>query len=290
MMSICVHHLSYNEKILQDDILNSFTLQHGSPPDTVVGNAKSTESGLLYGFLFKYMKRFQKSGIFIRPQVELSLGFNNSYQGSTQDQPVSDDINQNTGIHFKIIDTVKNNIFLNTEFDMGYSSTNSHLPFALYSGLRLALWLRDMPSNEAFANNESYYRWSVPVGLIINKPVSNCWSLGCDLTFDLMFSGGMDAVMGTENNGNEDEIEIEIGIPEVSLSNRCGYRLELCADGLITERVSLHFAPYLNYYRFGKSNSGYPPINENAATRIPAECTTIMAGMNITFTILMSRN
>lgn len=143
-----------------------------------------------------------------------------------------------------------------------------------------------MPSNEALANDDMYYWWSFPVGLIINKPVSNCWSLGCEVTFDLMFSGGVQALVEVEDD------VYEIGSTDVSLSNHCGYRLELYADGLLTENFFIQFAPYLNYYRFGKSNSGYPPINEsgvaNANNKIPSECTTIMADTNITFTILKS--
>jgi hypothetical protein len=289
MLNLCIHHLYYNERILKGDIVNSFTQQQGYPPDTIIGKPKSTESGMLLGFWFKYMKRFSESGIFIRPQFELTLGIGNTYDGSSQGQPTSNGIDQKTGIRFIPFDTVKNNFFFTTEFNLGYSNTNTRLPFALYSGLRFAFWNRDMLSNEYISNYEDYLWWSVPVGFMINKPVSPRWSLGCDFAFDFMFSGTMQAVMRAEYSGEE------IDFPEVTLGNRCGYRLELWADGMLAEHLSFCVAPYLNLYGFGKSNTGYAQINgsRNTTTQIPfyePESATFIAGMNITFTILMSRN
>jgi hypothetical protein len=291
MLNLCIHHFYYNERILKEDIVNSFILQQGYPPDTIIGKPKSTESGMLLGFLFKYIKRFSGSGIFFRPQFELALGIGNTYDGSTQGQPISNGLDQNNGIRFVPFDTVKNNFFFTTEFDMGYSNTNLHLPFALYSGIRFAFWNRDMLSNEYISNYEDYLWWSIPVGLMINKPVSPRWSLGCNFTFDFMFTGTMQAVMRAEYSGEE------IDFPEVTLGNRCGYRLELCADGMLAEHLSLCVAPCLNLYGFGKSNTGYAHINtrgvSTADRKIPfyePESATFIAGMNITFTILMSRN
>lgn len=288
MMNICVHQFNYKERFLKEDIVNSFVQQQGYPPDTIIGNPKSTESGMLYGFWFKYMKRFHKTGIFIRPQFEFALGIENTYEGSTQAIPVSDQNNQITGIRFEPFETVKDNFFFTPEFDLGYSNSNTHLPFALYSGLRLGFWVRNMPGNEFLISYETFDWWSIPVGLIINKPVSNCWSLGCDATLDFVFWGGMMDVTAIEENS--------IDVPNVTLGNHCGYRLELCADGMLTEHVSLHFAPYCNLYRFGKSTTNYATDNRIGVSvtdkKIPfyePESATFIAGMNITFSILMSR-
>jgi hypothetical protein len=287
MINICVHHFNYNEKFLNEDIVNSFVQQQGVLPDSIIGNPKSSESGMLFGFWFKYMKRFAKTGIFIRPQFELALGFGNTYEGTTQGKPVYNENKQIIGIRFEPFTTDKDNVFITTEFNLGYSNTNSHLPFALYSGLRFGLWIRDVQSNDNMINYKCYDWWSIPVGLIINKPVSNCWSLGGELTFDLMFSGGMRAVRSVDT--------IEIDLPDVTFGNRCGYRLELCADGMLTEHLSLHFSPYFNFYGFGKSTTGYSPDNNVSDTdnKVPfyePESETFIAGMNITFTFSKSRH
>ncbi|HEX2959195.1 MAG TPA: hypothetical protein VHO70_20340, partial [Chitinispirillaceae bacterium] len=290
MMNICVHHLYYNERILKEDIVNSFVTQHGYPPDTIVGKPKSTESGMLLGFWFKYMKRFHETGIFIRPQFNFTLGLGNTYDGSSQAQTLTNGIDQKIGIRFEPVDTVKNNFFFTTEFDLGYSNTNKHLPFALYSGLRFAFWNRDMLSNEYVSNYENYSWWSIPVGIIVHKPVGPRWSLGCDFTFDFMFSGNMQAVMRVVQTGDE------VDFPSVTLGNRCGYRLELIADGMVTESFSIQIIPWLNLYGFGKSNTEYASYNGNGVSTTnntfpfyEPESATFLSGLNITFTILKSR-
>jgi hypothetical protein len=290
MMNICVHHLYYNERILKEDIVNSFVQQHGYPPDTIAGKPKSTESGMLIGYWFKYMKRFHETGIFIRPQFNFTLGLGNTYDGSSQAQPLTNGIDQKIGIQFEPFDTIKNNFFFTTEFDLGYSNLNKQLPFAFYSGLRFAFWNRDMLSNQYVSNFENYYWWSIPVGLIVHKPVGTRWSLGCDFTFDCMFTGSMQAVMRAVQSGDE------IDFPSVTLGNRCGYRLELCADGMVTEHFSIQITPILNLYGFGKSNTEYASFNgndvsttENKFPFYEPESATFIAGINLTFTILTSR-
>jgi hypothetical protein len=290
MMSICVHHLYYNEKIPKSEIVQSFIDHYGYPPVTIEGKPKSTESGMLVGYGFKYMRRFHQSGIFIRPQLQFLIGLGNRYDGSTQGELIDNETADGVGVKFTPVDTTKNNYFFNTELNVGYSSLNKYLPVAIYSGLRFCFWNRDMMSNQIISNYEHYFWWNLPLGVMVYKTVGRGWVLGFDATVDFMFSGRMKAVI--ESNYDDQGIEF----PKVTLGNRCGYRFELTADGMVNERFSIQVSPYLNVYGFGKSNVEYASFTGNGfdsfQEKLPfhePESATFVTGLNLTFTILASR-
>lgn len=247
ILSCNLFQFNYKEKIRLADVLNSFQEQFGRQPDTISGKPKSNEYGTTIGFSISYIGDLGSNGIFIMPQGEIDLGLNHTYSGSTQALPIVDYYGDTIGISYLPIDSTKTNYFFKTALCLGYKSHSSPIPFALYSGLRINMWKRDMFSNAFFTNFERYTWLTIPVGLVFYKTFRSSW-LSFEGVLDFMFYGKMKIILRTPMNYDLPYF------PAVLLGNKCGYSFELSAGKRLSKIFSLQVAPFFTVYGFGKSN------------------------------------
>jgi hypothetical protein len=278
----------YQERIPLRDVAQSFKDQYGHLPDTIDGAPRSTEYGISPGLNLRFTKIFPRSGIMIRPQISAILGIQNTYDGSLQGQAVTNKYGDTIGVKYKPYDTVKTNIIVGGEFDLGYSRSDVLLPFVFFSGIRFNLWHRDMGSNLTISNYENYTWASIPIGFDIYKSIGSRRVAGMEFVVDCMVYGGMKAQLHLRgiNGGGLD-------YPQVQLGKKAGYRLELMYGNRLGENLFLQFMPFASIYGFGKSNTEYATIKGSSGTSKqnrmefyePAS-STFLAGLNISMNFL----
>jgi hypothetical protein len=284
MMSGCFHFFNYKKHITKEYVGQNFTNRYGYSPDTIGGQLKSNEYGFLFGLWFKYMKRFYPSGIFIRPQVQFCIG-PNQYKGVNDVEGIIGGVEYTSG------DTFKQTFLIHVANDLGYCNTNSIVPFAIYTGVRLSYWNRD------FAPLENYYAsdWaSFPLGLILYKPLGPQWTLGLDISADYIIGGDL-----YSDTDSEDQHYTQYP-KTLRVGDNLGYRFELTAEFLIKKWFSLQITQFVNIYKFKESKVGkawVTRINNPGNTVIEDEffykeprSSTLMLGCNFTFTGLFLKD
>ena len=145
-------------------------------------------------------------------------------------------------------------MFLFAGCDVGYAVPYVKFPFVVYTGLDFKLWYRDLTPlvdtqgvlyyNTDAGNSETYYWFSLPLGIFVTKPMSPRYVLGADACVTYMFFGGMKVDGGPSAN-----------YPAVTLGNRASCKIELFVEKKKDNGPSVRFAPYFMFYTFGRSNT-----------------------------------
>jgi hypothetical protein len=257
---LSLSYFHYNEEIDMSDEIRSFETRYGRTPE-ILGAPKSTEYGTEFGINAGGAFYSWRSRLFFRPRAELLIGISNTYDGSTQGEPVVGSPGDTTGIQFSSITGNKNNFFISAGGDFGYAIPFFKFPFVLYIGLDYLWWYRDLTMTQgntyyfgASSNVETYSRVAVPTGILCVKPVSSVLAVGFDLRADWMFYGAM---KNTVNTGSSDST---VYFPAVTLGNFPAFRMEFFAVKKINDGGAVKLSPYFLYYGFGKSNTAVSTI------------------------------
>ena len=246
-------YLYYNENVDLSEEISNFTYHFRKAP-LFSGAPKSTEYGFLIGLRGGGTFYSLENKLFLRPRAAVLLGFNNTYDGSLQGQPLLNSTGDTTGISYDPYKFTKNNFFLHAGCDLGYSFPLVNFPFVIYTGLDFKLWYRDLMASQdvlyyaaGVANSETYYWLGVPLGVLVTRPVNPKLVVGMDASATVMLTGGMNVTM-TAGDGSA------ANYPAVTLGNRTSLKLELFAQNKLSDRLAVKFAPYFMWYSFGKSN------------------------------------
>ena len=250
-IGLALQYFSYAE---QSSVADFFP--PGFPLQFVSGTPKSTEHGLVFGFNYDGFMRRPGSTLVFRPDLELNIGLHQTYDGSTQAEPVIGSLGDTTGFQFIPVNIHKSNYFVQAGLDIGYCRSRTLLPFYLYTGAKGRLWYRDQVADTTSYSNqvtysEVYYWFSAPVGLAGSLPITPRVAAGFDLGFDFMFFGGMKAINSAWDAAGTYRTES----PPVTLSNKTGFRAEISITDKTVNGHTLRFAPFFDYYAFGKSES-----------------------------------
>jgi len=251
----------YNENIDVGQMVQWYRDQYGTTPN-VVGTPKSSEYGAVIGVRLQMPHYLRKPDLFIRPQVALLLGLNNTYDGSSAG--TYDSGSTGAVLEFTPVVMQKNNIFLFGSCDIGYTFSPGRWSCVAYTGLDGKLWIRDMTqystspdeSGSSVSSSETYYWFSVPLGAIIAHPISSRTVLGIEPRIEFMFFGQMQIEQSDASSS------ITYDYPAVTLGNRVSYRLETFLQVRVNERTSLTFALFGLLYGFGKSNTDSATISD----------------------------
>jgi hypothetical protein len=264
-MGLSLSYFYYNEDISLDDDIASFG-NGSNQPFQVIGTPKSTESGTEVGISASAAFYSWRNRLFFRPKAELLLGIGNTYDGSSQGQPLVDS-GRTVGLQFSSIKGNKNNFFLFAGCDVGYSFPFFKFPFVIYTGIDYGWWYRDLTFSQdntiyigAAGNVETYTRYALPVGVFCATPISPEFAVGFDARVDWMFFGQMKE---TVNTGSSDST---VDFPVVTLGNRGLVRLEVFLQRKLNEHVSVKYAPYALFYSFGKSNTDVSTATTSSGT------------------------
>lgn len=255
-LGVSCEYFYYNEYIDLDEYGRSFQYKNGRPPK-IIGKPKSAEYGGVFGFNVNSWFFPHGSPLFIRPKFSFLVGLGNAYDGSSQAQPFADSLTGDTiGIRYLPHADSKNNYFLAIGSDIGVGFPKAGCPFGVYTGIDARFWYRDMMLNtdktdqtSGITNAETYYWFSVPLGLFFTKPVSVKTVVGFDARIDLMFFGTMNYLLSQASSGQS------VNYPAVTLGNRASYTLELFSQFKTNDVIAWKISPYVKVYGFGKSES-----------------------------------
>jgi len=239
----------YNEHVDINPIIRQFRDIYLYQPG-IEGTPKSSEYGAVLGIHLDVARYLPKPHLFTRSHFGVLLGLANTYDGSLQGTL---DTSKGSGtILFAPQSGQKNNFFIFAGVDFGPAFANVKCPWAAYTGLDLKIWYRDMifySQQEGSASASELYFWfSVPLGMVITKPVSPHLLLGCEPRIDFMFYGKMQA---SESGG----VDGSIDFPALKLGNRASLRLDAFMQTRLGPSVSLRFGPYAMLYGFAQSNT-----------------------------------
>jgi hypothetical protein len=243
----------YNEHIDINPLIRDFRDQFMVQP-AIIGTAKSSEYGTVYGFNLSVARSIRKIHLFLHSKFGMLFGIANTYDGSS---PAYADTSGGPFITFSPRKDQKNNLFLMGGCDLGYAFPAMKNPVAVYSGIGAKVWYRDMTmysQQSSSTSSELYYWFSVPLGAVVTKPVSPHLLIGVEPRVDLMFYGKMQA--STSGYGST------INYPALTLGNRASYRLDAFVQTRPGESVSFRFGPYVMLYGFAQSNT-------DTVTRVP---------------------
>lgn len=236
--------LSWFYYVEDPDIVNALPL---------LGTPKSTEYGTVVTLSLGETFYNWKNRLVIRPRVDLLVGYDNTYDGSYQGDPVLNSLGDTVAYVFAPLKFQKTNLSLFAECDAGYAFPFAKFPFFVYTGLNFKLWYRNLlnSSNVLFSsqasNSETYYWFSVPLGVNIVRPIDSRWIVGGDASVNFMFFGSMQA-----NQASGDSV---VNFPAVTLGNRASVKIELFIEKKRDNKPAMRFTPYFAYYSFAQSNT-----------------------------------
>jgi hypothetical protein len=254
-LGLSFSYLYYNEDIDISDIIGKFSERFGHSP-RIVGTPKSTEYGTALGVTGSVMYFNWEKRLMVRPRAGLTVGFDNTYDGSLQGQLYRGSLNDTIGVEFDPYSFKKNNVFLFSGCDAGYAFPSFFIPCFMYTGLDFKLWYRDLMNNQGTGyynfevnNWETYYWFSIPLGIYLARQTGAAYVLGADACVNFMFYGAMKAGQTSGEGG------VTIDYPAVTLGNRAAVRVEVFIQKKRDDGPSVRFSPYFMFYTFGRSNS-----------------------------------
>jgi hypothetical protein len=294
-LGFSLSYFHYNEDISLSENIQAFSEHFGREPQ-VRGTPKSTEYGTDAGIILDGIFYSWENHLFLRPRAELILGLGNTYDGSTQEQPIIDAPGDTTGFQFYSIKGNKNNFLFFAGCDLGYEFPFLKSAFVIYAGFDYTWWYRDLTFSQnntiffgAASTVETYTRYAIPVGILCTKPISPDVAIGFDARMDWMFFGQMKQ---TINPGSNEPV---INFPTVTLGNRPQFRLDLFLQKKYNDQVSVKYSPYILFYGFGKSNTDAIPsaasqnLPGNQEVFFEPSSNTIMAGITVSLNFLKNR-
>jgi len=257
-LGLSLSYFHYAEDPSLSDDIEWFSNQYGYKPE-IIGAPKSTEYGTDVGISAGATFYSWRDRLFFRPKAELLLGIGNTYDGSSQAQPL-DSAGQTIGLQFFPEKGNKNNFLLFAGCDVGYEFPFHKSAVVIYTGINYTWWYRDLTFTQdntiyfgAGGTVETYTRYALPLGILFTKPISPDAAIGFDARMDWMFFGQMKE---TINPGSGDP---SIDFPSVTLGNRPQFRLDLFLQKKLNDHTSVKYSPYVLFYGFGKSNTDVIP-------------------------------
>jgi hypothetical protein len=254
-LGVSLSYLYYNEDIDLSDDINAFNSRYGHDPK-ISGAPKSTEYGAVFGLSGSMTNYNWINRLVLRPKAGIFAGIDNTYDGSLQGQPAIGSAGDTIGMEFYPHRFKKNNVFLFAGCDVGYAYPSFVIPCFLYTGLDFKLWYRDLMNSQGnlyfsfeMNNWETYYWFSLPLGIFFSRPLGARFVAGADASVNLMFYGGMKVGLSYGSGDATGEY------PPVTLGNRTSVKVELFVQDKNSSGPSIRFVPYFLYYAFGKSNS-----------------------------------
>jgi hypothetical protein len=229
----------------------------------LLGVPKSTEYGTIISLSLGETFYNWKNRLVIRPRVDLLVGYDDTYDGSYQGDPVLNSLGDTVAYAFAPLKFQKTNISLFAECDAGYAFPFAKFPFFMYTGLDFKLWYRNLLNNSNVlfsseaSNSETYYWFSVPLGVNIVRPINSRWIMGGDANVNFMFFGSMQV---SQSVGN-----VPSGYPAVTLGNQASVRIELFIEKKRDNKPAMRFAPYFLYYSFSRSNSAVAQASDGTS-------------------------
>ncbi len=256
-------YLYYDEIFVKEDIIKLLELG-GLYIDSLAfdGEPKSTEYGICPGISFSYQYIGDDLPISVSiPNLSLVFGISNTYDGATQDSllidttgPVKFAVNMISPYEF-----TKTNIFLSYGFSLGYLFVINKVQLHVFLGFDLRMWIRNLenksetPSGLRIKNYERYNWIYVPVNAVFDYSVSDKFTVGAQITANLMTRGTMQIVYRIRDNfGGSAELDAD----KVKLGKRMGYYGAIIFNMRLSPRIGMKLTPYFEYYQFGKSNVG----------------------------------
>jgi hypothetical protein len=285
----------YREKFPLSDILSSYAESHTAPPSIIIGSPKSTEYGYLPSANLSFTRVFPRARLFLRPSMNIMVGYKNTYDGSSQGKTITDANGNDIGLKFTPILQYKNNAFFHGAVDVGFCNLFKKFNIAIYDGLDLKVWYRTLGETTyddagilyRIRESETYVSVSFPIGITAYLPLSRTCGIGANAVIDLMMYGEMDASTEILDNDGIAVSDVSITYPAVTLGNKAQYKFELFFQAWLTERLSLRVAPYALAYSFGKSNTATAKIRTNGSeypfmTFHEPESGSVFSGINVT--------
>jgi hypothetical protein len=285
-----VAYFYYREKIDINDNVQAYMDSFHVAPDVVIGRPKSTQYGPVASMKISYTRVNRNRHLFGRSSLEFAFG-STTYDGSSQAQLVGDSGAAPIGLNYSPRSSYTSDFFFRGNVEAGYCNSERFLKWAVYSGINLKTWVRDLSPSESYSGftasfTETYSAYCIPLGLELYVPLTPRFFIGTHLVADFMFSGNMAAHFSlTDPNGDKMQ-SYGITYDVVTLGNKAQYRAELIAVGFLGDKVSLKVAPYLFTYSFGKSSIGTMRQYENgvvtaSTTFWEPESGTLFCGVNL---------
>lgn len=251
-------HLGYihYDEIFHENEMKALALMDGIVIDSFAGVPKSTEYGFCPGLSFSYCYTGKKVPIFFSiPTLTLLLGVGNTYDGSTGSV---DSTSSGVVAEFNPYTFTKTNLYMRYGFDLGYLFIVKKFHLRISTGFEQRIWRRnlvdrsDIPEGIRVKDYERYSWISIPVNTVLYYLANDKFTIGAEFGTKFMVYGKMQIVFSISNNYEKIETEADA----VKLGNRVGCYGALLLEPRISRKVGLRIAPYFEYYRFGKSNTG----------------------------------
>jgi hypothetical protein len=248
-----------------------------------LGTPKSTEYGTVITLSLGETFYNWHNRLVIRPRVDIHVGYDDTYDGSTQGQLYPNSVGDTVDL-FQPIKFQKTNIFLFTKCDIGYAFPMATFPFFVYSGLDFKLWYRNLLNNSNVlfsseaSNSETYYWFSVPLGVNMVRHVDPRWIMGGDASVNFMFFGSMQV--------SYSQGDVPTSFPAVILGNRASAKIEFFIEKKRDNKPALRFTPYFIYYTFGQSNLA---INGQGQQFYEPSSNSFMVGATLSWEFLGNR-
>lgn len=279
----------YEELNLMEEAVRQYVEMMKEQPLTILGEPKSSEYGLLPGFSYSVIKSGGGvHGVYRRPNFGVVFGFNNTYDGSTQAQPVTNGSGNTVGMQFDPVTMQKFNLFLNGGYQIGYRMSAHPFSWSIYGGVRGKFWYRSMNDINMITTTEAtmaetYFAMNLsPLGVLAILPLGKRWTISCDIALELMAFGFMDISATFSEPG------VTLNAEQVDLGSKPCSMFEVAFQGWVNERTSIRIAPYFLLYGYGKSNTGTMTLeyygDPQASTSFyEPGSRTLWGGLTITF-------
>ena len=291
-IGLSANYFHYAEDPGLADLTQNFISNYHRTP-ILDGAPKSTEYGTLWGLSVGGTFYSWESHLLLRPKASVYYA-GMQYDGSTQEQPITDSQGKTIGLQFNPVKFPKDNTFLVGGCDIGLAFRRCALPFVIYSGIERRVWFRNLLDNrgsyaQSVSNGETYAWWNLPLGLLITKPVSSDLVAGLDARVDWMLEGTMQASF---NSGVGDTVD---DYPAVFLSNRKSIKIEPFLERKTSNGLAIKFAPYFQWYSFGRSKTATATSTSNATGEVVPHgfyeptSTSYLIGFNLSWEFLLAK-
>jgi hypothetical protein len=218
--------------------------------ESVAPPLKSTESGVLPGVNLSYQTQNLERTWVLRAGLDLTE-FSTQYDGSTQ------------GPSVRPVQQKTSNTFVNVVLLGGYRLGNVPAlgSVTAHAGLGRHMWRRGDNGVQAGVQfmQENYAWFYAPVGVLLERSLSEKFSLGLDTSVHFMFGGSMQLMLSKSYSGVND--------PSVNLGSKVGYRIELPMQYKVSGDLVAHFSPWYQFSAIGESDRNTLTIDGNPAMR-----------------------
>jgi hypothetical protein len=270
-IGIGLSYFHYKEILTMTEEISDFENTYGYLPDTMYGQPKSTEYGVLPSINITYTRVNPRNRSYLNTVCDFLIGYRNQYDGSTQAMEINRSGGGTLGWAWYPIKMKKNNFFLHTAVDLGLYRLKTGYDFSLFSGLDAKLWYRSMDaypevidtSEYHTHSSETYVSFALPVGFTAYHQLEKNNGIGITAEIDVMFYGFMKVSQTLHNSEDYEISNVSYNYPAVKLGNKAQYRIEAYYQRWYNESNFIRMSIYGTAYSFGKSNTKTAEIKQN---------------------------